>query len=215
MALLLRKGYKQGRAVMFYDISAIDGSCARQMVPKDEIVKMCDNGEIGNAKIQWWEGKAIVRCADKHLPLVKVDETGTVTGTATQSVRGANRIETGTSTKTVQSTVSTRKLATKAPKRNISFDAYANEKPALKLQNIPGAYNGIETVSDLFDMIANDFKVRQVDDYKREFSKKIDMSKRISSLTPEYKGMLQHSIATYLMNMVYDEVAEIYIKYRE
>ena len=207
----ITRGYKQGRAVMFYDITAIDGSCARQMVSKDEVVKMCSKGEIGNAKIQWWEGKPIVRCSDKNLPLVRVDDSKNIIGKASHTVRNTdNRHE--INVVQVKSEVKG-KITTKSPKRNISFNAYVNEKPVVKLHNEPGAYLNIKTIGDLFDKIADDFRVRHADEYKKEFSKKVDLSKDILKLTPEYRECMQHSIATYLMNMVYDEVAEVYTKY--
>lgn len=207
----IARGYKQGRAVMFYDITAIDGSCAKQLVPKDEIVKMCDNGEIGNAKIQWWEGKPIVRCSDKNLPLVKVDDSKNIIGEASHTVRNtANRQE--TNAVQVKSEVKG-KLATKAHKRSISCNAYIVEKPVEKFSNIPGAYSEIKTLEDLFNKIAEDFRVRRAEEYKKEFSKKIDISKELSKLTPDYIKCVQHSIATYLMNMSYDETADVYLKY--
>ena len=58
----ITKGYKQGRAVMFYDIVNLTSNEEKVAVSKDVIVSMCEAGEIKDTKVQWWKGKSIVRC---------------------------------------------------------------------------------------------------------------------------------------------------------
>lgn len=213
------KGYKQGRAVMFYDLAEVDGSSAREMVSKEEVVNLCSNGEIANAKIQWWEGKAIVRCNNKHLPLVKINDSGEVIGTATQAVRGGEKREATPHTEKVVSVankaVVAGKVTTKRTKRNISYAGY-DTKNLLDKQELSKSINlvGVDTVSDLFDMIAKDFRVQQVDKYKAEFGKKVDLKKKVSDIGGTQLKAIQYGAATYLMNMLYDEVAEVYMKWQ-
>lgn len=221
----LTKGYKQGRAVMFYDLTPVDGSCAREMVSKDEVVQLCTDGKISNAKIQWWEGKPIVRCDNKQLPLVRVDEKGNVIGVATQAVRGKERTCENisvTDTRVSESTVSVAdkavevgKLSSRKPKRNISYGGY-DKSYVIEQQELHRSIDisGLCTVSDLFDYIAKDFRVQQIDKYKAEFGKKVKLDKELKSINQSQLRAIQASAATYLMNMLYDEIAEVYMKWQ-
>lgn len=220
--LYISQGYKQGRAVMFYDLTEMDGNCARKQVPKDEVVKMCTDGQIGNAKIQWWEGKPIVRCDNKKLPLLKLDNEGNIIGAAAHAVRsgeGSNKSvtvhmnETPVTKELPKSTV-VGKLSTKKPKRNTAFDGY-NVSNLVEKQEAKSCIDlsGLSTIGDMFDYIAKDFGVRRVDVYKAEFAKKYKIEKPISGINSMELQSLQSSIATYLMNMVYEEIEGIYSKY--
>lgn len=221
----LTKGYKQGRAVMFYDITPVDGSCAREMVSKDEVVQLCTDGKISNAKIQWWEGKAIVRCDNKQLPLVRVDEKGNIIGVATQAVRGKDKEQGSvcvTATRVSEPTVSVAdkavevgKLATKKPKRNIAYGGF-DKSCIVEKQELASTIDltGLRTIGDLFDCIAKDFRVQQVDKYKAEFGKKVKLDRELLSINTVNIKAIQTSVATYLMNMLYDEIAEVYLKWQ-
>lgn len=208
------KGYKQGRAVMFYDLAETDGSLAKEMVEKASVVKMCDNGEIANAKVQWWEGKAIVRCSDKKLPLVRIDDNGNIIGVAEQAVRNSNnqaiKNEQAVCNNTVVGKVSTKR----ATKRNIAYGGYDRKNLVEKLEiNKSVDISGLDTVSDLFDYIAKDFRVQQVDKYKNEFGKKVKLSAKLSSIGQNQLKAIEYGAATYLMNMLYDEIGEVYSKW--
>lgn len=220
----LTKGYKQGRAVMFYDLTPVDGSCAREMVSKDEVVQLCTDGKISNAKIQWWEGKAIIRCDNKQLPLVRVDEKGNIIGVATQAVRGKDKEHVSvcvTDTRVSEPTVSVAdkavevgKLSSRKPKRNISYSGY-DKSYVIEKQELHSSIDisGLRTVSDLFDYIAKDFRVQQVDKYKAEFGKKVNLDKELADINQSQLRAIQYGAATYLMNMLYDEIAEVYMKW--
>lgn len=221
----LTKGYKQGRAVMFYDLTPVDGSCAREMVSKDEVVQLCTDGKISNAKIQWWEGKPIVRCDNKQLPLVRVDEDGNIIGVATQAVRGKDKEHSGvsvTATRVSEPTLSIAdkavevgKVTTRKQKRNTAYGgydrSYVEDKHELS-SNVD--LTGLKTVGDLFDNIAKDFRVQQIDKYKAEFGKKIKLDRELSSINSTQLKAIQYGAATYLMNMLYDEIADIYMKWQ-
>lgn len=208
------KGYKQGRAVMFYDLAETDGSLAKEMVEKASVVKMCDNGEIANAKVQWWEGKAIVRCSDKKLPLVRIDDNGNIIGVAEQAVRNSNnqaiKNEQAVCNNTVVGKVSTKR----ATKRNIAYGGYDRKNLVEKLEiNKSVDISGLDTVSDLFDYIAKDFRVQQVEKYKNEFGKKVKLGAKLSSIGQNQLKAIEYGAATYLMNMLYDEIGEVYSKW--
>ncbi len=214
------KGYKQGRAVMFYDLAETDGSLAKEKVEKALVVKMCDNGEIANAKVQWWEGKAIVRCENKQLPLVRVDENGNVIGVATQAVRNGDKEHKNTKESTIpvasvaDKAVEVGKVSNRKTRRNITYYGYDPKNKIEKLQ-LSNAIDlsGLETVGDLFDYIAKDFRVQQLDKYKIEFGKKVKLGSKLSSINQTQLKTIEYGAATYLMNMLYDEINEVYLKW--
>lgn len=211
------KGYKQGRAVMFYDLAETDGSLAKEKVEKAIVVKMCDNGEIANAKVQWWEGKAIVRCENKQLPLVRVDENGNVIGVATQAVRGNSQaaIAKAVDEKPCKSTVVGKVSTKRSTKRNIAYGGYDPKNTMEQIQlNKSIDLSGLETVSDLFDCIAKDFRVQQLDKYKAEFGKKVKLESKLSGIAKTQLRAIEYGAATYLMNMAYEELSEVYLKWK-
>lgn len=207
----ITRGYKQGRAVMFYDIAAIDGSCARQLVPKDEVVKMCNDGEIGNAKIQWWEGKAIVRVANKNFPLVKLNSDGSIIATE-HSIRTTTKehrttlVSNGVTTK---SKVIGKINAKKASKADTKFDVSKLDYNTVEKNNL----NGIKTFGELFDAIATDLKLSDIEKYKKEMSVKLDMDRSITSVGYESLAIIRSSMTSYIMNMVYEQINEAYAKW--
>lgn len=208
------KGYKQGRAVMFYDLAETDGSLAKEMVEKASVVKMCDNGEIANAKVQWWEGKAIVRCSDKKLPLVRIDANGDIIGVAEQAVRNSNEQAIKNEQTVCNNTVVGKVSTKRATKRNIAYGGYDRKNLVEKLEiNKSVDISGLDTVSDLFDCIAKDFRVQQVDKYKNEFGKKVKLGAKLSSIGQNQLKAIEYGAATYLMNMLYDEIGEVYSKW--
>lgn len=211
MGMIIVKGYKQGRAVMFYDITAIDGSCAKSMIPKDEIVKMCGEGLIGNAKIQWWEGKPIVRVADKNLPIVKLDDAGHECGVVEKATRNTK------SGFTQPKEIKTVAITTSKPARRKKLDetiytGYAVDNSHKLASEIN--YTEINTVGDLFDLMAKEFGVRNAEKYKANFGKKVNLSMDIRKNTQSIVLSIQDSMATYLMNMANLEIRDTYMKYK-
>lgn len=197
---------------MFYDMCEVKGTCAREMVTKAEVVELCNKGEIANAKIQMWEGKPIVRCSNKRLPLVKVDNNNRIIGEAKQAVRShSNNIE--ETTATINSTV-VGKVSNKLAKRNVKFAGYSdieihNKRVLEQSVNI----DGVATVEQLVEFIGNDFGVKNIELYKKEIGKKVKLDRNISGIPTMELRNIKYAIATYLMNMKYDEIAETYMKY--
>lgn len=207
----ITRGYKQGRAVMFYDIAAIDGSCARQLVPKDEVVKMCNGGEIGNAKIQMWEGKAIVRVANKNFPLVKLNSDGSTVATE-HSVRTTTKEHRTTSVSngvTTKAKVIGKINVKRASKADTKFDVSKLDYNTVEKNNL----NGIKTFGELFDAIATDLKLSDIEKYKKEMSVKLDMDRAITSVGYESLAIIRSSMTSYIMNMVYEQINEAYAKW--
>lgn len=222
----ITRGYKQGRAVLYYDVVDPVENKTTEMVPKDNIVKMCTDGQISNAKIQWWEGKPIVRCENKQLPLVRVDENGNIIGIATQAVRSGERVQRDSQIGTQRSTreavisvadkaVEVGKVSTRRPKRNIAYGGY-DPKNLLEQQDLSRTIDlsGLRTIGDMFDYIAKDFRVQQVEKYKAEFGKKVKLDRELSGIGTAQLRAIQYGAATYLMNMLYDEIAEVYMKWQ-
>lgn len=216
----ITKGYKLGRAVLFYDLISSEGNCAKQMVSKDNVVQLCTDGQISNAKIQWWEGKPIVRCNNKNLPLVRVDEKGNVIGVAKQAVRNKDKDKDKDKVDIPHESIADKavevgKLTSRKPKRDISYKGY-DTSYVLEKHELYNSVDltGLKTIGDLFDYIAKDFRVRQADKYKNEFGKKIKLDRDLSSINSNQLKDIQCGVATYLMNMVYEEVSEVYNKWR-
>lgn len=200
----ITKGYKVGRGVAFYDLVDTLKEKERTKVEKDEVVKMCDNGEIENAKIQWWEGKPIVRCSDKHLEIVKISSTGNIVASTTVVVRKKEE-------KMPESKVVGQLNKKKAAKRNIEFNSYKDQKAVNIYKRID--LTEVVTISDLFDKVATDFGARYKDEYKKKFGAKIKLERKVSEIAREQLLNIQAAMATYIMNMMYDEIAEVYTKY--
>lgn len=215
--LKIVKGYKQGRAVMFYDLADEFGKITNERLDKDSVVKMCESGEICNAKIQWWEGKPIVRCADKNLPLVKLGENNEVMGAVAHRSRNSASStvnEPVVHEKAIVESTVVGKLADKKPKKQTSFDGYAIGNVVEQRAKASELFTlNFNTLDDMFVYIANDFGVKNADLYRKEISKKIKLDRPASSVSPMQLRMMQYSIATYLMNMKYNEIADAYTKY--
>ena len=209
--ITLTKGYKQGRAVMFYD--AFDELKQKHYtkVPKDDVVKFCSNGLISNAKVQWWQGKAIVRLSN-NIPLVKLTQDG-LEENVNKSTRSKS-LSALAETKSAEPAVA--HTGTKRKKRisETDYSSYMIED-IQKKQELKStvSFSGIITISELFDTIANDFRLRNTDKYKQSFASKIDINKKLSDMSPDYKATLIDNIAVYLMNMANIEIRDVYIKY--
>lgn len=221
MGMEIIKGYKKGRAVMFYDVLDPLENKTLEKVSKAEIVQMCNNGQITNAKIQIWEGKPIVRVSSSNLPLVKIDENGNVTGVAQKETRSASathkKVEKHEEPiiSVADQGVQVGKLSNKRRvKENTSFAGY-DYKNILEQQEMRKSLNfsNIETIEELFDEIAKDFGVKNKELYKKEISKKLKLDKEIKGFPSIQLQSIQYNIATYLMNMAHNEINEVYSKY--
>jgi hypothetical protein len=221
MSYVITKGYKLGRAVSFYDLEDAMNNKTLFKVKKEEIVKMCESGEITNAKIQWWQGSPIVRIQSPNIPIEKLvsDNTTLSTNKANQTAK----ISKTTATQSTSINIDTKllnarvigKLSTKPKKNNTSFSAgydykYINEQ--LQLSNQID-YKNIQTVEDLFNTIANDFHAENIEVYRKSAAKSMKLDRKLSSMSKSEICAVQSSIATYIMNMVYDEISQKYIKY--
>jgi hypothetical protein len=230
MSFEITKGYKQGRAVSFYDLFDAMENKSRTKVTKDEVVKMCESGQVTNATIQWWQGKAIVRLKSDNIPLEKLDKDGTVLGEAHRAIRNPNNhinqntvaprprvISETDDTVTVDVLPSARvvgRISNKTKKANVSFAGYDYKNVTEQLQlSTQIDYSKLENIESLFDMIASDFHLENIDIYKKAVSKNLKLDKKIKSMSSGEIVAVQSSLATYLMNMVYEEIGKKYIKY--
>lgn len=222
------RAYKDGRAVMYYDIVDVVEHTTQEKVHKDKIVKLAEDGQIKDCKIQWWEGKSIVRLADKNIPIVKI-ENGQVIEVE-RRVRGVvnskngavknNEHKNNISTKNEKivdmssQAVVVGKLGTKKPKESTAFGY--DKSIAIEAQHLKSTVRLSEfsTLDDLFTAMAKDFNVKNIEDYRKAISKKVKLDRKISSIAQMEVHRVQDAMCTYLMNMANKETQEAYIKYR-
>lgn len=220
--LEITKGYKEGRAVMYYDLFDAMEQKTTEKVHKDDVVKLCEENKVNNAKIQWWEGKPIVRVKG-NIELVKLGQSGNVEGAIQKSVRNTQKQEnekreehTGVEVSVADKAVVVGKLRSSRPKlkEQQAYIGYSmdNIYERRKL-NSTVTYDGLNTLADLFDKIADEYKVNGRETYKKNFGKKIDITKKISGLQREYVLKVQAEMAVYLVNMAQLEIQEVYLKY--
>lgn len=210
------KQYKVGRAVLFYAVS--DGKTVTDKVPKDTVVKQCESGLITNAKIQWWEGKPIVRLQDKNIPIFKADEKCNVLSNTEVPMRTRTNPAVTKPNKElpenkIQANVQVEKVAQlkkRKPKDDIKYYGYDKD---MRVQAKQIQYGNKATIGDMFEYIANDFGLKNIATYKEMFAKKVDLNRSLESLNTVSKHNLQSSIAIYLMNMASIEIKDTYTKY--
>lgn len=226
----ITKGYKEGRAVMYYDLVDVVENTTREKVHKDEVVKLTEDGQIKDCKIQWWEGKPIVRLVDKNIPVIKIESDGKVveverrTRTASSNVdinedrNNLHRNNISTKNEKIvdisDKAVIVGKLATKRPKETIAFGydrSYVLEAQQLKSTV---QLKKFETLNDLFTEMAKDFNVKRVEEYRKEVSKKIKLDRKLTSIAQMETHKIQDALCTYLMNMANKETQEAFLKYR-
>lgn len=209
----ITKGYKEGRAVMYYDLSDTVDNTLREKVHKDEVVKLCENGMIHNTKIQWWEGKPIVRCSDSF-EIVKLGNSGEVLGKVDTVKRNSKVAEKEKQAEQAIRAEVVGKLS-KKKKESIAYAGYDRQFEVEQFQVQSSInYSTIDTVGALFVMIANDYKLKDTEEYLKQFAKKVNPDKKLSSMAKNMVLSIQDSISTYLMNMAYKEIKETWIKYR-
>lgn len=205
------KGYKKGRGVAFYDIENGKNGQVLIKVPKDETVKLITDGKIINAKVQWWEGKPIVRLQE-NIVIVKItDEAGTE---QTVEKRVVTNKKTAEQTVTIKAEV-VGKISKKQKNETVyehvakkEIDEHSKLKSSLN-------YSGMTTLEDLLDAMLKDFRLKNVEQYKAMIGKKVKLHTKLSSLAQTNLYDIQQSMAAYLMNMCYLEVRDTYLKYVE
>lgn len=222
--LKITRGYKQGRAVICYDVFNTENNTTRERVAKDEVVKICESGEVIGAKIQWWEGKAIVRLADKNIPILRLNDNNEVVGCVPQVTRGnsngVSKTENKNSAKPEKVVdVSSKsevvgKLA-KRPKNETIFAGY-DTKNLVEQHELKASisYEKMVTLEDLFMQMTKEFNVKNTEVYRSALSKKIKLNKKISEINRTTLYSIQDAMATYLMNMANMEVRDAYNKYK-
>ena len=219
MGMEITKGYKKGRAVLFYDVLDLMEHKTMEKVPKAQVVGLCNEGKISNAKIQMWEGKPIVRVKTANLPLVQLSENDEVLGSIEKATRTRGNKD-GKAREDVVISIANKGVqvgklnSKKRVKESTSFAGY-DYKNVVEQREAKRAidFSKFRTVEELYDYIAKDFNIKNVELYKKEIGKKIKMEKEIKSLTGGTAQGVAYTIATYLMNMAYNEINETYYKY--
>lgn len=219
------RAYKEGRAVLYYDIVDVMENTKREKVHKDEIVKLTENGQVKDCKIQWWEGKSIVRLADKSIPIVKIEDGQAIeverrSRNNSNSGEVKNNIHTSNISTKNEKTVDISdkavvvgKLATKRPKETIAFGY--DKTAVIEAQQLKSTVqlSKFDTINDLFNEMAKDFGVKNIEVYREAIGKKIRLDRKISSVAQMEMRKMQDAICTYLMNMANKEINEAWLKY--
>ena len=215
----ITRAYKEGRAVLYYDMVDTKDNSKRDKVHKDEVVKLSENGQIKDCRIQWWEGKPIVRLSDKDIPIVKIEGGQAVD--VKRTVRNDKAVEVKESVKVEEEIIDISskavvvgKLATKKPKLDIGFGY--DKSNMTDAQNLKSTVNKKEfsTLNDLFNQMVKEFNLRDVEVYRKEISKKISLNRIVANIPSIEYLNIQDRMCLYLSNMAYKEINETYIKYR-
>lgn len=215
----LVKGYKCGRAVMFYDVhDPIENKTVR--MPKDTVAELCKSGKIGNAKVQMWDGKPIIRVKGE-IPVAKLDSNGNVGENVQPQRRSGNtnvvrkpEIEEPIQDANVHATV-VGKINNKAVrKKETVYAGYdMNNIYEQRKLNSEVDYSRVKTLNDLFNMIAGDVGVKDTDSYRKSFGKKVDLSTEVNRIDHNKMLWIQSEMVVYLVNMRQIELRSIWLKY--
>lgn len=215
----ITKAYKQGRGVLFYDLTDEVEHSVIEKVHKDEVVKLCEDGQVYNTKIQWWEGKPIVRIGDKNIPIIRVDEAGAFIGNVAPVTRNhSNSLnKSNEDAKTIDISAKAKvvgKLSNKKPKNNITYHGY-DTKYVVEQQELSSTidYSKYNTLGDLFVGMVKDYGLKDGVAYLEQFAKKVDLNKEIKGMNKSILLSIQNSINIYLMNMASKEMNDTFLKY--
>lgn len=217
--LTIVKGYKVGRGVAFYDLEDLMEHKILERVSKEDTVKLINDGKVSNAKVQRWEGNDIVRLQNKNIPILKVEKDGTVAGEAKPIVRSSNTGEAKSNkAEKVEDISSKAEVVGKISKKTKSEIAFAgyDRKNIIEQQQLKSSikYDSMKTIEDLFNQMAKEFGLKNVDTYKAMFSKKVKMDKLLSEMNQTHVLVVQDAMAVYLMNMANIEIRDTYRKYK-
>lgn len=224
----ITKGYKQGRSVLFYDLADVNSKETQEKVDKDTVVKLAEAGEVKNTKIQWWQGKAIVRSTDKF-DILKMNDSGDVVGQAPVVTRSRSGVKSAAQVcKEVYDTYSPENnidvsdkatvvgnlKTTKRKKSEKVFAGYDMANVREALENKPDfKFNADSTIGSMIMDMIKDFRLKDVTTYYQQLAKKVDMDKKVTTVNKAMVVGIQRSVATYLMNMANLETRETYLKY--
>lgn len=205
--LEITRGYKFGRAFLYYDVYDNMEHKTAEKVSKEAVVKLCTDGKITNAKVQWWQEKPIVRLANKNLPVVNLNDTDVSSQDRPKRSTSVQPSSNGKVVDVSDKAVVVGKISNKRIKENTSFAGYDLKNVTEQRQlNSSICYDSMNSIGDLYDFIAKEFKLQDKELYKREVGKRINLNKSIASLNKSSLLSIQSSIAMYLMNMAHNEI---------
>lgn len=223
----ITKGYKQGRSVLFYDITDVMSKETQEKVDKDTVVKLAEAGEVRDTKIQWWQGKAIVRSSAKF-DILKLNDSGEVVGQAPVVTRSRSGVKSAAQVcrevydmYPPENHIDVSDKATVVgnikPKRKRNekvFAGYDMANVREVRENKPNFKFDVNSTigSMVMDMI-KDFGLKDTETYYQQLAKKVDMNKKVETANKAMVAGIQRSVATYLMNMANLETRETYLKY--
>lgn len=217
MARIL-KGYKKGRSFVGYDVYDDKQNKQLDMVDKNAVARMCGEGFITNATVQWWQGKPIIRLKDESVQIVSIvtpdGETPAVVHrvkTGLTGYTGASQVN-SVKQQPVQSEVVGK--ISKKRKNETAFDGI-NKKEIEEHRQLASTikYDKMNTLGDLFEQMMVDFRLKNTDTYRKMIAKKVKLETPIRGLARQNLMAIQQAMAVYLMNMSNLETREIYTKY--
>lgn len=223
----ITKGYKQGRSVLFYDITDVMSKETREKVDKDTVVKLAEAGEVKDTKIQWWQGKAIVRSNTKF-DILKLNDSGEVVGQAPVVTRSRSGVKSAAqvckevydmyppenSIDVSDKATVIGSIKTKRKRNEKVFAGYDMANVREVRENKPNfKFDKDSTIGNMVLDMIKDFGLKDTETYYQQLAKKVDMSKKVETTNKAMVAGIQRSVATYLMNMANLETRETYLKY--
>lgn len=235
------KQYQVGRGVAYYDIQDVADGTVKEKVSKSDIVKACEAGQIHNAKIQYWEGSAIVRLSSDDVPKVKLIRSqdgseeevavGKVTRnhskTTSSKSMAPGKVATGkVGSVTYQMTkndddvckIPSRvvgKLDPKKARRELAYTGYDPKAlTAQMLEQSKMEYKSFDTLLDMLNSMMEQFKISDKITCTDRISKKLKLGRKVSGIAQGELAAIQDSLAVYLMNFAYAEIRDVYAKYK-
>lgn len=223
----ITKGYKQGRSVLFYDITDVMSKETQEKVDKDTVVKLAEAGEVRDTKIQWWQGKAIVRSSTKF-NILKLNDSGEVVGQAPVVTRSRSGVKSAAqvckevydmyppenSIDVSDKATVIGSIKTKRKRNEKVFAGYDMANVREVRENKPNfKFDKDSTIGNMVLDMIKDFGLKDTETYYQQLAKKVDMNKRVETTNKAMVAGIQRSVATYLMNMANIETRETYLKY--
>lgn len=223
----ITKGYKQGRSVLFYDITDVMSKETREKVDKDTVVKLAEAGEVKDTKIQWWQGKAIVRSNTKF-DILKLNDSGEVVGQAPVVTRSRSGVKSAAqvckevydmyppenSIDVSDKATVVGSIKTKRKRNEKVFAGYDMANVREARENKPDfKFDADSTIGSMIMDMIKDFGLKDTTTYYQQLAKKMDMNKKVTIANKAMVVGIQRSVATYLMNMANLETRETYLKY--
>ena len=223
----ITKGYKQGRSVLFYDITDVMSKETREKVDKDTVVKLAEAGEVKDTKIQWWQGTALVRSNTKF-DILKLNDSGEVVGQAPVVTRSRSGVKSAAqvckevydmyppenSIDVSDKATVIGSIKTKRKRNEKVFAGYDMANVREVRENKPNfKFDKDSTIGNMVLDMIKDFGLKDTETYYQQLAKKVDMNKKVETTNKAMVAGIQRSVATYLMNMANLETRETYLKY--